>query len=365
MFNATDLPHKIPVGILGATGAVGQRFVQLLENHPWFEVRVLAASDQSTGRVYEEACHWLLTTPVPEKMRNLVVLPVEPGQDLMRSCRLVFSALPSSVAGLVEEQFAQAGYAVCSNAASHRMDADVPLLIPEVNPGHTHLIEIQRQKRGWDGFIVTNPNCSSTQLALVLRPLLDRFGLRKLAVVTMQAVSGAGYPGLPALDILGNVIPLIEGEEDKLECEPNKLLGKLENQGVARQGVAAAAFITSAQCNRVAVRDGHTECVSIEFEIKPSVEQVIEALKSFQADPGVADLPSSPAQPILVHREADRPQPALDISNAGGMVTHVGRVRTDRLLDVRLVVMGHNTVRGAAGGSIHNAELLVSQGWIR
>jgi aspartate-semialdehyde dehydrogenase len=360
MPNVSVLPHKIPVGILGATGAVGQRFVQLLENHPWFEVKALAASDQSTGKVYEEACHWLLTTPIPEKMRNLVVLPVEPGQDLMRSCRLVFSALPSSMAGSVEEKFAQAGYAVCSNAASHRMDADVPLLIPEVNPGHTPLIEIQKQKRGWNGFIVTNPNCSSTQLAILLRPLLDRFGLRKLAVVTMQAVSGAGYPGLPTLDILGNVIPLIEGEEDKLECEPNKLLGKLENQGVA-----AAGFITSAQCNRVAVRDGHTECVSIEFERKPSVDQVIEALESFQANPEVADLPSSPAQPILVRWEADRPQPALDISNAGGMVTHVGRVRPDRLLDVRLVVMGHNTVRGAAGGSIHNAELLVSQGWIR
>ncbi len=360
MVNPIALTNKIPVGILGATGAVGQRFVQLLDGHPWFEVSALAASDQSTGKVYEEACHWLLTTPVPEKVRKMTVLPAEAGQKQMRDCHLVFSALPSNIAGPVEEQFAQAGYAVCSNAGSHRMDADVPLLIPEVNPGHTALIEIQKQKRAWDGFIVTNPNCSSTQLALVLRPLLDRFGLRKLAVVTMQAISGAGYPGLSSLDILGNVIPLIEGEEAKLESEPNKLLGKLENQGIIE-----ADFITSAQCNRVAVRDGHTECVSVEFQRRVSVEQVVEALENFQADPGVMDLPSSPARPILVHRETDRPQPALDISNAGGMVTHVGRVRLDRLLDIRFIVLGHNTVRGAAGGSIHNAELLVSQGWIR
>jgi aspartate-semialdehyde dehydrogenase len=360
MSRVTVLPNKIPVGILGATGAVGQRFVQLLENHPWFEISALAASDQSTGKIYEEACHWLLTTPIPEKVRKMVVLPAEAEQKLMRDCRLVFSALPSSIAGPVEEQFAQAGYAVCSNAASHRMDADVPLLIPEVNPDHTALIEIQKQKRAWDGFIVTNPNCSSTQLALVLRPLLDRFGLRKLAVVTLQAISGAGYPGLSSFDILGNVIPLIEGEEAKLESEPNKLLGKRVNQGIIE-----ANFIISAQCNRVAVRDGHTECVSLEFESRPSVEQVVETLESFQADPGVMSLPSSPARPILVHQEADRPQPALDISNAGGMITHVGRVRPDRLMDVRFVVLGHNTVRGAAGGSIHNAELLVSQDWIR
>jgi len=360
MSSVTVLPNKIPVGILGATGAVGQRFVQLLEGHPWFEVRALAASDQSTGKIYEEACHWLLTTPIPEKVRKMIVLPAEAEQKLMRDCCLVFSALPSYIAGPVEEQFAQAGYAICSNAASHRMDADVPLLIPEVNPDHTALIEIQKHQRGWNGFIVTNPNCSSTQLALVLRPLLDRFGLRKLAVVTLQAVSGAGYPGLSSLDILGNVIPLIEGEEAKLESEPSKLLGKLVNQGIIE-----ADFITSAQCNRVAVRDGHTECVSVEFQRRVSVEQVVDALERFQADPGVMSLPSSPTRPILVHQEADRPQPALDISLAGGMITHVGRVRPDRLMDVRFVVLGHNTVRGAAGGSIHNAELLVSQGWIR
>jgi aspartate-semialdehyde dehydrogenase len=360
MVKTKVLTSKIPVCVLGATGAVGQRFVQRLENHPWFEVSAVAASDQSTSKVYGEACHWLLTTPIPEKIRKMVVLPVEPGQSLISSCRLVFSALPSSIARTVEEQFAQVGYAVCSNAASHRMEPDVPLLIPEVNPDHTALIKTQRQQRGWKGFIVANPNCSSTQLAIVLRPLLDRFGVRKLCVVTMQAVSGAGYPGISSLDILGNVIPLIEGEETKLESEPNKLLGRLKNQSVI-----GANFITSAQCNRVAVRDGHTECVSLEFESKPSVDQVSEALEAFQATPEVANLPSSPIKPIQVHPEPDRPQPLLDLSDAGGMITHVGRVRPDPLMDVRFVVLGHNTVRGAAGGSIHNAELLVSQGWIQ
>jgi aspartate-semialdehyde dehydrogenase len=351
---------KIPVGILGATGAVGQRFIQLLEDHPWFEVVALAASDQSTGKNYEEACHWLLSTPVPESVRKMPVHTAEPGQEGMRTCRLVFSALPSSVAGPVEVQFAQAGFVVCSNAAAHRMEGDVPLLIPEVNPDHTALVNIQKQKRGWKGFIVTNPNCSSTQLAIVLRPLFDHFGLRKLSVVTMQAISGAGYPGLPSLDILGNVIPLIEGEEDKLEHEPNKLLGTLESQGVQE-----AAFVTNAQCNRVAVREGHMECVSAEFEKKPTIDEVFDVLESFQAPSAVANLPSSPAKPVQVHRKPDRPQPALDITEASGMITHAGRVRLDRLMDIRFVILGHNTVRGAAGGSIHNAELLVSQGWIQ
>jgi aspartate-semialdehyde dehydrogenase len=341
------IKNKIPVGILGATGAVGQRFVQLLADHPWFEVRALAASDQSAGKPYQEACHWLLTTPIPEKIHDRIIQPVEPGFE----CRLVFSALPSDIAGPLEKRFAQAGYAICSNASAHRMEGDVPLLIPEVNPDHTALIEVQRQQRDWKGFIVTNPNCSSTQLAIVLRPLLDRFGLQKIAVVSMQAVSGAGYPGLPALDILGNVIPWIEGEEEKLEREPNKLLGKLESGQVK-----SASFIVSAQCNRVAVRDGHTECVSIAFEKKPFVEEVIEELENFRGIPEVDCLPSSPAQPIQVHREANRPQPLLDITTETGMVTQVGRVRPDMLLDVRFVILGHNTVRGAAGGAIHNAE---------
>lgn len=350
------IKNKIPVGILGATGAVGQRFVQLLADHPWFEVKALAASDQSAGKPYEEACHWLLTTPIPQELRRVVVKPAEPDLD----CRLVFSALPSDIAGPLEKRFAQAGYAVCSNASAHRMEGDVPLLIPEVNPDHTALIEVQRKQRGWKGFIVTNPNCSSTQLAIALRPLLDHLGLTKVSVVSMQAVSGAGYPGLPSLDILGNVVPWIEGEEEKLEREPTKLLGKLESGQVK-----AASFIVSAQCNRVAVRDGHTECVSIAFKKKPLIEEVIEELENFRGIPEVVGLPSSPAQPIQVHKEANRPQPLLDITTETGMVTQVGRVRPDRLLDVRFVILGHNTVRGAAGGAIHNAELLVKQGWVR
>jgi aspartate-semialdehyde dehydrogenase len=353
--------NKIPVGILGATGAVGQRFVQRLANHPWFEVTALAASDQSTGRTYSETCHWLLNSPIPKKIQTMLVHPAEPNLD----CRLVFSALPSSVAGPIEARFARAGYAVCSNASAHRMEEDVPLLIPEVNPDHTALIEVQKRQRGWKGFIVTNPNCSSTQLAIVLRPLLNRFGLRKIQVVTMQAISGAGYPGVPSLDILGNVIPLIEGEEEKLEREPNKILGKLYRKTEQKDGqVDPAPFVISAQCNRVAVRDGHTECVSIGFEKEPQIEEIIEVLANFRGTPEVAGLPSSPAQPVLVHREADRPQPLLDLTIESGMVTHVGRVRSDRLLDVRFVILGHNTVRGAAGGAIHNAELLVQQGWI-
>lgn len=346
---------KIPVGILGATGTVGQRFIQLLAHHPWFEVKALAASDQSAGQRYAEACRWLLPTPIPDAARDLVVRPLEAELD----CRLVFSALPSSVAGPVEERFAQAGYAVCSNAASHRLDADVPLLIPEVNPDHTALIDAQRRRRGWRGLIVTSANCSSTQLALTLKPLQDHFGLRKLSVVTMQAASGAGYPGVPSMDILDNIIPFIGDEEDKVEREPLKLLGRLENERVAD-----APLVVSAQCNRVPVRDGHTECVSVELERKPDVGEVIAALEAFRAWPDVASLPSSPARPIIVRREADRPQPSRDRDAGDGMSVSVGRVRACPVLDVKFVILGHNTVRGAAGGAIHNAELLVAQEWI-
>ena len=355
----TDNP-KIKVGILGATGAVGQRFAQLIADHPYFEIATLTASDRSVGKRYGDACKWLLRGGMPTAVADMLVMPTE-AAAIPSDVRLLFSALPSGNAGAVEEELAAAGFAVCSNAAAHRMDPDVPLLIPDVNPDHTALIPIQQARRGWKrGFIVTNPNCTTTHLVCALKPLHDAFGLAAVNVVSMQAISGAGYPGVSAMDILDNVIPYIGGEEEKVEIEPRKLLGS-----VAGEGIALADFLVSAQCNRVAVRDGHTECVSVEFQRRVSVEQVVEALENFQADPGVMDLPSSPARPILVHREADRPQPALDISNAGGMVTHVGRVRPDHLLDVRFVVLGHNTVRGAAGGSLHNAELLVSQGWIR
>jgi len=344
--------NKIPVGVLGATGMVGQRFVQLLADHPWFRVTALAASDRSGGQRYAEACHWLLPAPIPEDVRDLVVHTVEPELD----CQLVFSALPSEVARTVEEHFARAGYVVCSNASSHRLDADVPLLIPEVNPDHTALIDVQRQRRGWRGFIVTSANCSATELVLALKPLQDAFGLRRVSVVTMQAVSGAGYPGASAMDILDNVIPFIGGEEDKVEREPLKLLGTLQDGQVVN-----APFVISAQCNRVPVRDGHTECVSVEFEGKPDVGEIIAALENFQGLSEVAGLPSTPAHPIVVRREANRPQPVFDRDTGKGMSVVVGRVRPCPVFDFKFVVLGHNTLRGAASGSIHNAELLVAQ----
>jgi aspartate-semialdehyde dehydrogenase len=347
--------NKISVGVLGATGTVGQRFIQLVADHPWFEVTAVAASDRSAGQRYAEACHWLLPTPIPEAVRDLVVRPVEPELD----CQLVFSALPSKVAKTAEERFAQAGYVVCSNASSHRLDADVPLLIPEVNPDHTALIDAQRHRRGWKGFIVTSPNCSALPLALALKPLQDAFGLRRVSVVTMQAVSGAGYPGVPAMDILGNVVPFIGSEEDKVEREPLKLLGTLQDQQVVN-----APFVISAQCNRVPVRDGHTECVSVEFEGRPDVGEILAALENFQGPSEVAGLPSTPAHPIVVRREADRPQPVLDRDAGKGMSVVVGRVRPCPVLDFKFVVLGHNTLRGAASGSIHNAELLVIQNMI-
>jgi aspartate-semialdehyde dehydrogenase len=358
--------QKIPVGVLGATGTVGQRFIQLLADHPWFEVVTVAASGRSTGQRYAEACHWLLATPMPDAVADLIVGPMDPSTTPWISTgagprsAVVFSALPSNVAGPVEVAFATSGYTVCSNAAPHRMDPDVPLLIPEVNADHTALIDRQRRVRGWEGLIVTSANCTTTQLALALKPLQDAFGLRRLSVVTMQAISGAGYPGVPSPDILGNIVPYIGGEEEKVELESRKLLGEL-----AGDELTNASFVVSAQCNRVPVRDGHTECVSVEFDAKPDVEAVVEALAGFRGPPKVAGLPSSPHQPIVVRREADRPQPLRDVDENNGMSIIVGRVRPCPILDFRMVVLGHNTVRGAAGGSIHNAELLVAQKWIR
>lgn len=346
---------KIPVGVLGATGTVGQRFIQLLSGHPWFEITALAASGRSTGQRYAETCNWLLPTEIPGSIAGLVVQPIEPGLD----CRLVFSALPSSVAGPVEEDFARAGYAVCSNAAAHRMDAAVPLLIPEVNAGHTALIQVQRRQRGWPGTLIASANCTTTQLALALKPLHDAFGLRKVSVVAMQAISGGGYPGVPAPDILGNIVPYIGCEEEKVEHEFPKLLGSLEGGGIA-----PAPVVISAQCNRVPVRDGHTECVSIELQRQASTKDLVAAFEDFSGPEQVAVLPSSPAKPIVVRRQADRPQPLRDRDTGGGMSVVVGRVRPCPVLGHKFVVLGHNTVRGAAGGSIHNAELLVEQGWI-
>ncbi|MEW5872834.1 MAG: aspartate-semialdehyde dehydrogenase [Chloroflexota bacterium] len=351
--------NKIPVGILGATGMVGQRFVQLLEGHPWFEVSQVLASERSAGQPYGAACHWLLPTPMPAAAQGLPVKAISPDTAAKLDCRLLFSALPGKEARPVEENYAQAGYAVCSNASAHRMDADAPLLIPEVNAAHTRLIDVQRRGRGWPGFIVTNANCSTTALAIVLRPLQDAFGLRRLSVVTMQAISGAGYPGVASLDILGNVIPYIDGEEEKVESEPLKLLGKFD-----QAAIQPADFRISAQCNRVPVLNGHTECLSLEFEQPADPSTVIEALETFSAGEPVAGLPSTPARPVIVRREPDSPQPARDVETQRGMAVLVGRVRPCPLFDIKLVLLGHNTVRGAAGGAIHNAELLLAQGYL-
>ncbi len=346
---------KIKVGILGATGMVGQRFVQLLADHPWFEISALAASERSVGMHYGDACRWVVSEQMPALVQEMVVQECEPDLD----CRLVFSALPASVAGGVEEDFAAAGYAVSSNARNHRLDADVPLLVPEVNPDHLSLIEVQRRKRGWDGFIVTNPNCSTAQLVLALKPLWDRFGITALNVVTMQALSGAGYPGVPSLDILDNVIPYIAGEEEKVEKESLKLLGQLEGEAVKEAEIAI-----SAQCNRVSTREGHLEAVSVKLGREASREEVVEALQSFRGPLHGLGLPSAPEHPIVVREEVDRPQPRLDRDEGGGMSVVVGRVRECPVLDYRFLVLGHNTIRGAAGAAILNAELLVSEGYL-
>ncbi|TEU11914.1 MAG: aspartate-semialdehyde dehydrogenase [Anaerolineales bacterium] len=354
--------NRIRVGILGATGTVGQRFVQLLQGHPWFEITALAASSASAGRPYGEICRWKVSAEMPPTVRDMMVEECAPGLD----CDLVFSALPGEVAGPIEEDLAAAGYFVSSNAKNHRLDPDVPLLIPEVNPDHIQIISHQRRQRGWErGFIVTSPNCSVTQLVLALKPLLDSFGLSTVMVTTMQAISGAGYPGLPSWDILDNVIPHIGGEEEKVETEPLKLLGRLEGHGFQ-----PAPMAISAQCNRVNTVEGHLEAVSVRLARKaettnPTVGAVVEALRSFTALPQELDLPSAPRRPIVVREEEDRPQPRYDRDEQGGMAVVVGRVRECPVLDYKFVILGHNTVRGAAGGSILNAELLMAKGYLR
>lgn len=347
--------NRIPVIVLGAAGAVGQRFVQLLDGHPWFEVVGLTGSGRAAGKPYGEACHWVLSEPMPEYARDIPLTPSQPGIE----AGVAFSALPSQIAAEVEPLFAVAGYAVCSNASAFRLEPDVPLLIPEVNPDHVCLIEVQRARRGWPGWIATNPNCTTVGLALPLKPLHAAFGVRRVMAVSLQALSGAGYPGVPALDIVDNVIPQIEGEEAKVETEPRKLLGRL-NGGE----VEMADFRISAHTNRVAVRDGHLVCVSVELERPTSPEEAAAALAEFRAPDAVFNLPSAPARPIVVRSEPDRPQPRLDRNEGGGMSAVVGRVRPCPLLGVKFVALTHNTIRGAAGASILNAELLVRQGYV-
>lgn len=345
----------IPVAVLGATGSVGQRFVSLLNGHPWFQVVALAASDRSEGKPYAQACRWILSEPMPDWARSMVLRPATP--EALREARLVFSALPSEQARTLEPEFAAAGFAVCSNASAYRTEHDVPLLLPEVNADHIHLVRHQRLARGWSGCLVTNPNCTSTGLTVTLKALNDAFGVRRAFVVSLQALSGAGYPGVPSLDILDNIIPNINGEEEKVEWEPRKMLGHFTQDGIELANVQI-----SAHTNRVAVLDGHTVCASVELASPATAEDAIRVLRAYQAPEAARALPSAPQPVIVVREEADRPQPRLDRLTGGGMTTVVGRVRPDPLLTLKFVVLSHNTIRGAAGGSIYNAELLVSEG---
>ncbi len=347
------MSRRLPVAILGATGTVGQKFIRLLADHPWFEVAAVAASTSSAGRRYEDVVRWREPAPIPSAVAGMVVrecAPPLPG-------RIVFSALDAEVAGPIEQEFARAGSYVVTNTRTHRMDPDVPLLIPEANAEHLALIDRQQKERGWSGAILANPNCSTAALALALAPLHRAFGVERLFVSTMQAVSGAGYPGVASLDIVGNVIPYIGGEEEKIERESRKILGAL-----SRGAVEPAQFSVSAHTNRVAVVDGHLMAVSVGLGRRASPDEAIAVLRDFRGAPGVAGLPSSPNPPIEVDSRADRPQPRLDLDRGGGMAITVGRVRPCPVLDLRFVALGHNTVRGAAGQGLQIAELLVAEG---
>jgi aspartate-semialdehyde dehydrogenase len=349
------MEKKIPVGILGATGIVGQRFVQMLEHHPWFEVAWLAASDRSEGRPYAEAARWRLKTAIPDRVAKLTVAPAAPDG----APKVIFAALDASIAAELEPKFAEAGCAVVSNSSALRMAKDVPLVIPEVNAGHVKLIESQAWRKKSGGFVVTNPNCSAIGLVLALAPLDHQFGLETVMAVTMQAVSGAGYPGVASLDILGNVIPYIAKEEEKMEEETLKLLGSLNGAGVV-----PGKFTLSAQCNRVAVEDGHTESVSVRLKAKTKPEDMIAAWNAYTAEPQKLGLPSAPDQPVVYLQANDRPQPRFDADRGAGMTTTVGRLRPCKVLDWKFTVLSHNTIRGAAGAALLNAELLKAQGYL-
>ncbi|HEX6104486.1 MAG TPA: aspartate-semialdehyde dehydrogenase [Gemmatimonadales bacterium] len=344
---------RIPVSVLGATGTVGQKFIRLLAEHPWFEIAAVAASSASAGRRYGDVVRWREQAPLPERVARMTVGECVPPL----AGPIAFSALDADVAGPIEQAFAAAGAFVVTNARNHRMEPDVPLLIPEANADHLVLIDRQRAARGWSGAILANPNCSTAALALALAPLHRAFGIERLFVSTMQAASGAGYPGVPSLDILGNVIPHIAGEEEKIERESRKILGTL-----TEAGVEPAAFAVSAHTNRVAVVDGHLETVSVGFRRRVTPEEATAALREFAPAPCVAELPSSPRPPVEVDPRPDRPQPRLDLDRGAGMAVTVGRIRSCPVLDIRMVLLGHNTVRGAAGQAVQIAELLVADG---
>ena len=348
------MQSKIEVGVLGATGMVGQHFVKFLQNHPWFDLTWVGASDRSAGKKYRDATSWRLEGAMPERVADLTVDECKPGN----APRLMFSATDASVATEIERAFASAGHVVVSNSRNHRMEADVPLLVPEINPDHLKLISRQRRERGWAGQIVTNPNCSTIVLTLGLAPL-KQFGIKRVLVTTLQAISGAGYPGVASMDINANVIPYIGNEEEKMQQETQKILGDF-----AEGEVRNLAASVSAHCNRVPVVDGHTCCVSVELAEKPGVAAIRAAFDAFRGVPQQRDLPSAPAHPVIYMEQQDRPQPRRDVERENGMAVFVGRLRECPVFDYKFLACGHNTVRGAAGAAVLNAELMHSEGML-
>ncbi len=351
------MTKKFRVGILGATGMVGQRFIQLLENHPQFEITALAASDRSQGKSFQEACTWRLAGEMPAFVKSMTVEAPQPPLD----CELIFSSLPGDIARESEGAFARAGFPVISNSSAFRMDSDVPLLIPEVNHEHLALLDGQRKNRGGQqGYVVTNPNCSTIMLALALAPLHAEFGVSSVVATTMQALSGAGYPGVASLAISDNVLPFIEGEEEKIEQETLKILGKLDGARIEE-----APMAISAQCYRVNVSDGHLAAVRVKLLRAATIDEVSASLASFTALPQELRLHSAPERPIIVREEPDRPQPRLDRDAGNGMSVTIGRLQPDNVFDYRFVALSHNTIRGAAGAAILNAELLIAMGALK
>lgn len=346
------MEQRIQVGILGATGMVGQHFVKFLQNHPWFDLTWLGASDRSAGKKYKEACQWHLGGVTPETVADIVVEECKPGN----APKLLFSATDASVATEIERAFAQAGHVVVSNARNHRMEPDVPLLVPEINADHLKVIPAQQRRWGWTGEIVTNPNCSTVVLTMGLAPLKE-FGIQRVIVTTLQAISGAGYPGVPSMDINANVIPYIGGEEEKMQIETQKILGFVNGDSIHSLDAKV-----SAHCNRVPVVDGHTVTVSVELSSKPTGAELRQAFENYRSVPQERKLPSAPARPVIYMPEANRPQPRKDVERERGMAVFIGRLRECPVLDWKFVAMGHNTVRGAAGAAVLNAELMVSEG---
>ncbi len=345
--------NRIPVGVLGGTGMVGQHFIKFLRNHPWFDVTWVGASDRSAGKKYCEATHWRLEGLMPEKVRDIVVSESKPGDG---APHLIFSAMDASVATEIERAFAEAGHVVVSNSKNHRMDKDVPLLVPEINAAHLGILRVQQRNRGWKGQIATNPNCSTVVLTMALAPF-KQFGIERVIVTTMQAISGAGYPGVASMDINANVVPYIGGEEEKMEQETQKILGEFAGDRIEPLHAAV-----SAHCNRVPVLDGHTITVSVETAQKPSFDQVIAAIGEYRGAPQERKLPSAPEHPLQYMEEENRPQPRRDVERDNGMAVYIGRLRKCPVLDYKFVALGHNTIRGAAGAAVLNAELMYSEG---